>query len=390
MAETKAISKGPQLEEMLKAYFWQAGYFVVRSIPYRLDGEDVTDVDLWLYERPAASTRRRLIVDAKNKKSPRATERIIWGKGLQAALKVDGIIVATTDNRPNARKLAKSTDVILFDGDAVSKLMQSEKLAATIQIPSHVLDARIKEIDEGRRSADWRNAIYEARASLIGNFGIQSANQALRASAFFAEQAVLAFPNSEQAEVALRLFYSTSAFAAISLDYILADQAFRTQEDRRQSIINGIRFGQPEPFPDIVRAAVGLTRQYVENGAAIAKQIELGFFEDADRIPAEIIADYVARISNAESLFNIAREIERASAEFNLPAFDVLSKEAKSLLGVLLDFNGISREKLALSWDVRPKTGTTDGRTKVENTAAQAERATSAQRSLFAKEEKNG
>ena len=77
MARAPTENKGPNLEEVLRAYFWQAGYFVVRGIPYRLDGEAVTDVDLWLYERPTALTRRRLIVDVKNRRSPRVSERLI-------------------------------------------------------------------------------------------------------------------------------------------------------------------------------------------------------------------------------------------------------------------------------------------------------------------------
>jgi hypothetical protein len=97
MAVAQPGGKGLDLEVVLKAYFWQAGYFVVRGIPYRLDGDDVTDIDLCLYERPAALTRRRLIVDVKNRKSPKVSERIIWTKWLQAALGVDSAIVVTTD-----------------------------------------------------------------------------------------------------------------------------------------------------------------------------------------------------------------------------------------------------------------------------------------------------
>ena len=86
MSTPRTEGRGPALEEALKAYFWQAGYFVVRGVPYRIDDDDVTDIDLWLYERPAALTRRRLIVDAKNKQRPKASERIVWSKGLQNAL----------------------------------------------------------------------------------------------------------------------------------------------------------------------------------------------------------------------------------------------------------------------------------------------------------------
>lgn len=352
MPPVRPGSKGLGLEEALRTYFWQAGYFAVRGVPYRLDGEDVTDIDLWLYERPAAATRRRLIVDVKNRKTPRAAERIIWVKGLQAALAVDGAIVASTDKRPSTRRLSKALNVTLLDGDALSKLTQSEQLRKTTQLRLEDLVDAVKRIDQSRRSADWRERMEDARGSLISGMGVHSANTSLAAAAFFAEQALSAYPGSEQSHIGLRLFYFTSALAAISLDYVLADQAFRSAEERRQSIISSIRFGQADgatAHPN-VRAAISLARKYVENGSAAAKQIEYGFYEEAERIPAEIIADYVARVATSDALFIVAREIDKASWAIELPSFDELSAEAKSLLGVFLDFNGISREKIASAW----------------------------------------
>jgi len=352
MALARPGGKGLDLEEVLKAYFWQAGYFVVRGIPFRLDGDDVTDIDLWLYERPAALTRRRLIVDVKNRRSPKVSERIIWTSGLQAALGVDGAIVATTDKRASARSLAKPLNIILLDGDAIAKLTHSEQLKNTGQLRSEEFDNAVKRIDEGRRSVEWRQNLRDARASLISGMGVQSANRNLAASAFFAEQALSAQPRSEQAQLAVRLVYLTSALTAISLDFALADQAFRSQEERRQSIISGIRFGDAAGVATLstVRAAVGLARKYAENGPAVAKQIEYGFNGEAERIPAEIIADYVSRISASDTLFNVAREIEKASSSVELPSYDEMSSEAKSLLGAFLDFNGVSRERIAAAW----------------------------------------
>ena len=186
--------KGFDLEEALKAYFWQAGYFVVRAVPFRLDGDDVTDIDLWVYERPAALTRRRLIVDAKNWRSPKVSERIIWASGLRVALGVDGAIVATTDRRPAARNLAKALNVVLLGGDAVAKLTRSEQLNKAGQLRSEELDQAVKRIDDGRRSSEWRQNLRDARGSLISGMGVQSANRNLAASGFFAEQAVAAQP----------------------------------------------------------------------------------------------------------------------------------------------------------------------------------------------------
>jgi hypothetical protein len=345
--------KGLDLEEALKGYFWRAGYFVVRGVPYRLDGDDVTDVDLWLYERPAAFTRRRLIVDVKNRRSPKAAERIIWVRGLQSALAVDGVIVASTDKRPSTRRLAKALNVTLLDGDALVELAEREQLHKTAaQWRTEDLVAAVKQIDRGRRSSEWREAMDDARSSLISGIGVQSTNRSLAANAFFADQVLNAFPRSEQAQVGLRLVYFTCAFVALSLDYLLAEQAFRAPEERRQSIINSIRFGQSDALGSlpIVRAAIGLTRKYVENGAAAAKQIEHGFYGDANQIPAEIIADYVTRVASSDALFNVAREIDSAAWASELPSFDALSTEAKSLLGVVMDFNGISRQKIASAW----------------------------------------
>lgn len=349
MAGSKTGQKGPDLEETLKAYFWQAGYFAVRGLPFRLDGEDITDVDLWLYERPAALTRRRLILDAKNKKVPRAAERLVWARGLQSALGVDGAIVASTDKRQSSRRLAKAMGVTLLDGEAIAKLTNTSKLRLDDQLPSEDFDGLFKAVDSGRRNGDWRAALLAPRASLLTSFGVHSTNTALRSVGFFGEQAILAAPRSEQANTALRGFYSTCAYAAIGLDYLLADLGFRSQEERRTALTNGIRFGKTDATEAMatVRAAVGLVRQYAPNGNSIAKQVERGFEEQAANISAEIIADYVARLSTADALHTIARELERNAYKVEMVHFDGLSVEARSLLGVFLDFHDLSREKLA-------------------------------------------
>lgn len=354
-------SKGYDLEETLKAYFTKAGYFVVRGLPYRVGGDEITDVDLWLYERPAALTRRRLIVDAKNKKIPRAAERIVWAKGLQAALGADGAIVASTDTRAASRLLARGLGITLLDGEAVGKLKQSTSLQAPDALPSDQLDALVKEVDAGRRSSEWRSALLSLRASLLTAFGVHSANTALTTIAFFAEQTVAAAPRSVQASVGLRCVYYASALAAISLDFVLADQVFRSQDDRRSAILNAVRYGGFEAPAALstVRAAIGLVRQHAENGAAVAKQVERGFNSQAEQVPAEIIADFVSRLPAAETLFNVARELEGASNRRQLPSFDQVSVEARSAMGAFLDFAGVTRQSLALAWPSGAASSTT-------------------------------
>jgi hypothetical protein len=172
---------------------------------------------------------------------------------------------------------------------------------------------------------------------------------ALRVAGFFGEQAVLAAPKSDQAQVALRGFYSACAYAAIGLDFVLAELAFQSHDDRRAALISGVRYGQTNLREALtpVRTAIGLVRQHVSNGGSIAAQVERGFDQQAARVPAEIIAEYVARLSATDALYVVARELERNAFKIDIAHYDALSVEARSLLGVFLDFHGISREKMA-------------------------------------------
>ncbi len=349
MATGQPGAKGFELEEALRAYFLASGYFVVHGLPYRLEGEDVTDVDLWLYERPTGSTRRRILVDVKNKKTPRAAERIIWARGLREALGLDGAFVATTDQRPTARHLAAELGVTLLDGQAIASLTHDKSLKRNDCISTSDFDRAIKTIDEGRRTSDWRLALQDARGSIISNMGVVSANKNIAVFGYFANEVTQAQPDSAQARTATRAAYLLAALALISLDFVLANHTFRSKDERRAAIANSVRYGLAEAYPMVpaVRAAIGLTRKYVQNGASVAKQIEMGFRQDAERIPAEIIADYLLRASQESNIFDLARGLEAAAFSDPLIRFDKLGVELKSALGVFLDFNEVSRSSFA-------------------------------------------
>jgi hypothetical protein len=68
----------------------------------------------------------------------------------------------------------------------------------------------------------------------------------------------------------------------------------------------------------------------------------------------------VARNTVSDALFNVAREIERAAMSTDIPSYDQMDSEAKSLLGVFLDFNGVSREKIAITWPGGAKASAAD------------------------------
>src|SRR5262245_50281468 len=113
---TPSPRKGPSMEEALRYYFIRNGYYTLRSVPFIYREFDVTDVDIWLYERPSAVSRQRIIVDAKNRKTPQAIERIFWTLGLRVALGVEQAIVATTERRPAVAEFGKLKGLVVLDG----------------------------------------------------------------------------------------------------------------------------------------------------------------------------------------------------------------------------------------------------------------------------------
>ena len=113
----KEINKGHRMEETLRIYFLKSGYYVARGVPFRYKDFDITDIDLWLYNRTSPVSREISIVDVKNKKTPLAIERIFWTKGLQIAIKANSALVATTDKRKDVEfnnvSITVSPDLIL-------------------------------------------------------------------------------------------------------------------------------------------------------------------------------------------------------------------------------------------------------------------------------------
>ena len=54
-----AGTKGNKAEESLRLYFLDAGYYVVRGVPYKYKDFDITDIDLFLYGRASALSIER-------------------------------------------------------------------------------------------------------------------------------------------------------------------------------------------------------------------------------------------------------------------------------------------------------------------------------------------
>lgn len=86
----------------------------------------------------------------------------------------------------------------------------------------------------------------------------------------------------------------------------------------------------------------------------MARAVEDAFKRDLDMIPAEIIADQAVRLLSNDQLFNVGRELEMAAYTSTLPSFDDLTLPTRSMLGSMLDYGDVDRQRFADAWDRAP------------------------------------
>jgi hypothetical protein len=356
MKDPAPIPRGAVLEEVLRAYFLRAGFFVVRGVPFRFADDDLTDVDLWLYERPTGTSRRVQICDIKYKQRPKAVERIFWTSGLADALEVDGAYVATTDKRKNLRAVADKLDLQLIDGTDIQRIQSSQTILYPDRISDETLIQELQAVDKEFRNKAFQEARIDILSGLSDGFGAPSAVRALEAFARLASGSVGYHPDSKPARAAGRLAYLAAAVACESLDFVSVGAAFRPMDERRELILNAVRLGalSDESGQQTLKLAIALVEKYAPGGRGAANAVQAGLKRDLDHIPAEIIADQAVRLLKSDQLFTTGRELEMASYHASLPPFDELSVPTRSMLGALLDYARIDRERFAMAWKSEP------------------------------------
>lgn len=360
MNDKTQLSKGAVLEEVLRAYFLRVGFFVIRGVPFRFADEDLTDVDLWLYERPTGTSRRVQICDIKYKQRPKAVERLFWTSGLANALGVDGAYVATTDKRVSLRSIAEKLDLHLIDGTDIQRIQNSMSTLYADRISDEQLIQELQFVDKEFRNKGLQEARIDILSALSEGFGAPSAVRALEAFCRLASASVSYHPDSRAARSAGRLAYLAAAIVCESLDYVSIGAAFRAIEERRELILNAVRLGalSNENGQHSLKLAIALVEKYAPGGKAAARSVREGIKSDLEQIPAEIVADQAVKLLKSDQLFITGREFEMASYHVSLPPFDDLSVPTKSMLGALLDYAGVDRERFAKAWKVETVTKT--------------------------------
>lgn len=355
---TETLPKGYQMEELLRRYFIRSGYFTVRCVPFIYDGFEVTDIDIWLYDRPSSVSRHRIIVDTKNRSTPKAIERIFWTKGLQQVLGLEQAIVATTDKRSAVSDFGREQDVLILDGAFLSRLQKSSELFEARLTEEQFIDL-LGTYRPTKEGGDWRGRFKGAKRPLARNLGYNAINAWLVEAKYFAEQAQLV---ATHREVALRVLYLFVSFIAIAFDFVMKDLAFFEPAAKLAALNDGLRHGSQGATgtKQILELATGLIEQYAPEQRMLTPRIRERLRKELDAIPTKLLAEYFAKQSVSQELFSVAKELEAAAYKTAFVSPQALSPAVKGMLGVLLDFWEMGRKSFLLTPDAAevPKVGT--------------------------------
>jgi hypothetical protein len=350
---TEKLPKGYEMEEVLRRYFIRAGYFTVRGVPFVYEGFDVTDVDIWLYDRPSSVARHRIIVDIKNKKTPQVIERIFWTKGLREVLGVEQAIVATTDKRTAVSDFGKEQDVLILDGAFLDRLGKTSE-ALDKRLAEEQFIALLGTYSPTKAGGDWKGRYKGAKRPLARDLGYNSINEWLIDARYFAEQAHLVVTHRE---VALRMLYMFISFIAIAFDFVMKDLAFTEPAAKLATLNDGLRHGSQGAAGTkrVLELAAGLIEQYAPEQRHLGIRIRDGLNKELESIPTKMLAEYFAKQSVSQELFTVAKELEAAAYGSAFVSPNTLSASARGIIGVLLDFWEMDRKAILQNGDFPKK-----------------------------------
>lgn len=333
MSETK-LTKGFHMEECLRNYFLEMGYYVVRGVKYLYKDTEITDIDLFLYNRPTILSRERINVDIKNKKSPQAMERIFIAKGIQTILNFDKCIVATKDTRDSTKEFANLHNVIVLDGTLLSRI------SSKIYIERYTEEDFVEEINKdslGKLSGDWRMKIEQMKSSLLNELDYSGCISSLEGTKYFIEECIT---NPKRKIISSRCFYLLLSFFLIKLDFVMKDVAFLENEHKQRKITNGFRYGNVGETG--MNKFITIIKQLVAENQVSSVNSQVHDLYDS--IPVNIISAFFSKNEVSKFLFKTAKELEGYAylKEYNSP--NKISLEARSIISVILDYFKIDRK----------------------------------------------
>lgn len=338
-----ALAKGAGLEELARAYFARQGYVALRSVSIQFEGEEVTDVDVWLYGRQGGGVRTRALVDVKDKKSPKAFERVMWARGMQLALGCDRAVVTTTDSNPKMTRFAQQQKVALLTAAFLRRWATDDVLQERLSLEE--LTSNILSYSGQKQDGDWIKQIASAKSAVVSLAPYPAFNKAISSFRFFAERAATRPQHREQA---LRGAFYTAGLACMALDAALERLSFEDAKTRHRLLYAGVTYGDAgdSRVKSSIDTVLSVISKGIKNGRTLARQTSDALDEMFAGIRAEIIAEFFSKEQNGGLLFSAARELEARAHMRSRAELTALTVEAKAIIGVFADFIGAKRTAL--------------------------------------------
>ncbi len=330
MAKQAELFKGELMEEKLRMYFLNNGYYVVRGIKYEFEGNEITDIDLFLYGRSSGLSRERINVDIKNKRIPKAFERILWTNGLQRLLGFDKCVVATSDTRETIRNYGLMHDTMVLNGNFLQKL-------------NYEISKRISEEDlynilskhksyKTYRNQSWKSLYETSKTRLINELDFSGFNSSLIHLRYFLNKCF----DQQKKATALRMSYAILSHSLLILDYVLKDIAFLEPTLRQDNLKNGLKYGNlgREGVHRTIDMAVKMTGSKVS-----ANQIKKTLETD----DINILVEFFSKVETIKNVFGWAIQLEELSFNKNFINPNEISPALQGVLALFLDYFEIKR-----------------------------------------------
>lgn len=337
--------KGYLMEEILRTYFRKLDYFVVRGVPVSYKNFSITDIYIFAYKRSSPISKQITIVDAKNKKTPQALERIFWVYGLKSVVGATSAIVATTDKRKEVVEYGKKLDVLVFDGNFIDRL-KNKYLPEAGRLSEEEFFNELDRYKFGKLDGDWKARFVKSKSCLATELNFDSCNTLLEQAYFFANQVLT---HKTQCDIAARCFYLICAYISICIDYLLKDLSFLEYQERYSRLVEGLAYGikGEEGTKKMLNMATSLVKSYIPDGNPIIHQIKNDIDRNISQLQVNILSEFFANQEVMSQLFQIAIEFESLAMGTSFTSHNTGSASVKGLVGCLLDFWKIDRKKFS-------------------------------------------
>lgn len=344
MAEQLNLFKGEMMEEQLRNYFLSLGYYVVRGVKFKYEKFDITDIDLYLYNRSASISRQRINVDIKNRKIPQAFERILWANGLMKLLDFDSCIVASTDRREEVISFGHKHNTIVLNGNFLKKLQVNNAVVKLLddRMPEETLLKELARFRDNNQLGNktWRDIYELSKSQLLTQLDFSGINSLLPTINYFFENILT---DERKREIATRMLYLTSSQFLIMIDFTIKDIAFLEQKDRENRLSDGFKYGSlgKSGISKVVEIAVQISG--VKSSSSVLRQL--------DNLQIRIFKEFFANSENSKNLFIWAKELESFGYAKHFTNPMELEPPLKAIIAILLDYFELDRKSFFSLFD---------------------------------------